>query len=263
MADGRPIAVFDSGVGGISVLAQLMRRMPRESYLFFGDSANAPYGSRSEAEVRALSDVHVGRLIARGAKAVVIACNTATGAAIGPLRQKYPFLPLIGMEPAVKPAAAAHPGGRILVMATPVTLASEKFRALLAAHAGEAEFLAAPCARLAALVEAGVLDGPALTDYLHAELDRHLARPIDAVVLGCTHYPFVRAAIARVAGTDAVYDGGAGTARETERRLRQAGLETDAAGPGGVEYSSSDPSDAHRALCERLLRGELSRLAKE
>ena len=108
-----------------------------------------------------------------------------------------------------------------------------------------------------------MLDGPALTDYLHAELDRYLAKPVDAVVLGCTHYPFVRAPIARVTGTDAVYDGGAGTARETERRLRQAGLETDAAGPGAVEFSSSDPSDAHRALCERLLRGELLRLSKE
>jgi glutamate racemase len=253
MADDRPVAVFDSGVGGISVLGELVRRMPTESFLYFGDSANSPYGSRSEAQVRAWTFMHTARLLDADAKAVVIACNTATGAAIGMLRRHWPEVPIIGIEPAIKPAAAAHPGGRILVMATPVTLASRKFRELLARHAGEAEFLEAPCPRLAAMVESGILDGAETEAYLRQTLRPFLGAPADAVVLGCTHYPFVRRTVARVTGTEEIYDGGAGTARETARRLAEAGLQTDAASPGTVTFLSSDPSEEHRLLCERLL----------
>ncbi len=246
-----PIALFDSGVGGISVLAEMLRRMPCESYIYSGDSANAPYGSRPAEEVLALTDAHVSRLIAMGAKAVVIACNTATGAAIAHLRKKYPHIPLIGMEPAVRPAALAHPGKRILVMATPVTLASEKFRTLMEAHAHLAQIIPVPCQRLARMVESGMLAGDELQQYLGEVLAPHL--PADAVVLGCTHYPFVRRAIAAAAGTEHIYDGGEGTARETERRLAMGDMLRKSSAPGTVQILNSDPSEERIRFCRTLL----------
>ncbi len=253
MSDRRPIAVFDSGVGGISVLAELMRRMPAESFLYFGDTANAPYGSRSEDEVCALTHRHIGGLLAEGAKAAVVACNTATGAAIASLRETYPDIPVIGIEPAVKPAVEAFPHGRILVLATPVTLASGKFHRLTERFSGEAEVLPVPCRKLARMIEDGVLSGNVLESYLHEELDGPLSHSADAVVLGCTHYPFVRKAISRVTGGLPLFDGGPGTARETERRLRERGMLTDAIGHGKVVLRTSDPSPEHDALCSRLL----------
>ena len=250
----RPIALFDSGVGGISVLGEMRRLMPGESYIYFGDSANAPYGSRSPEDVRALTDAHVSTLLAHGAKAIVIACNTATGAAIAYLREKYPTVPIIGMEPAIKPAAETYPGGRILVMATPVTLTSQKFRTLMAHHAAYAEIIPVPCKELARIIERGILSGAELDAYLCEVLGPHLFRPADAVVLGCTHYPFVREAIIRAAGTDHLFDGGAGTARETRRRLEIAGLLNPAAGGGNVTFLSSAENAEQLAFCERLLR---------
>ena len=180
MGDERPIGVFDSGVGGISVLAELVRRMPRENYLYFGDSANAPYGSRSAEEVRALTEAHALELMRRGAKAIVIACNTATGAAIAYLREKYADFPFIGVEPAIKPAAEAHPGGRILVMATPLTAASEKFRRLMAQHSAEAELIPVPCPSLARMIEDGVLGGEALERALDETLRPYYERDLAA-----------------------------------------------------------------------------------
>ncbi len=246
-----PIALFDSGVGGISVLAEMLRRLSGESFIYFGDSANAPYGSRSAEEVRALTDSHVSQLIGMGAKAIVIACNTATGAAIAYLREKYPHIPIIGMEPAVRPAALAHPGGRILVMATPGTLASEKFRTLMDAHADTAQIIPVPCTRLARMIENGILRGAELQAYLTEVLAPHL--PADAVVLGCTHYPFVRDAISAAAGTDQIYDGGEGTARETARRLAQTDMLSAGTARSTVQILNSDPSPERIRFCRRLL----------
>ena len=122
-----PIAVFDSGMGGVSVLRELVRLMPEEDYLYYGDSANAPYGTRSVDDVRALTLRRIGALYDRGIKAAVIACNTATSAAVSLLRERFSDIPIIGMEPALKPAVLAHPQGRVLVLATPLTLREEKF----------------------------------------------------------------------------------------------------------------------------------------
>lgn len=248
-----PIALFDSGVGGISVLVEMIRLMPTESFIYFGDSAHAPYGSRTAENVRALTELHAERLCQMGAKAIVLACNTATGVAITSLREKYPDLPIIGMEPAIKPAAAAHPGGRILVMATPVTLASAKFQHLMELHRDAAEIVPVPCAKLARMVEQGILSGAELDAYLEEVLSPYRDRPADAVVLGCTHYPFVREAIVRAVGTDAVYDGGAGTARETRRRLAEKNLLSDAHEAGSVTILNSLPGDAPVAFCRMLL----------
>lgn len=251
--DRRPIAVFDSGVGGISVLSELATLMPRESFLYYGDSANAPYGSRTAEEVCALTDTHIGALIEKGAKAVVIACNTATGAAITFLRKKYAGIPVIGIEPAIKPAAEAFPGGRVLVLATPMTLSSEKFRALMEKHAQTAEIVPVPCPRLARMIEAGVLGGAALEQYLAELLAPYGDRPADAVVLGCTHYPFIQDTIAVVTKTVQIFDGGLGTARETQHQLQLHGMLTDAETPGCIEIDNSDPTPERLKFCEMLL----------
>ena len=252
--DRRPIAVFDSGVGGISVLAELVELMPRESFLYFGDSLHAPYGIRTSAEVSALTERHIEALVHRGAKAVVIACNTATGASIARLRQKYDGIPVIGIEPAVKPAVQAFPGGRILVLATPITLSTEKFRTLLRSYSEQAEILPVPCPQLAAMIEEGELSGERLDGYLAEIFRSYRERPIDAVVLGCTRYPFVREAVAAASGGAVLFDGGAGTARETRRQLEKRGMLSDRTEAGTVELDNSDPQPMRMRLCEDLLR---------
>lgn len=220
------IAVFDSGVGGISVLRQLVRQMPNENFLYFGDSANAPYGSRSTEEIRQLTLQNVARLYQRGLKALVIACNTATAAAIDALRQTYPQDIIVGIEPAVKLAVQRFPHGRIAVMATEATLREQKFNTLVHAYDGEEEIISVPCPELVKFVERGETQGENLTRYLHDRLDSLLAQGVDGIVLGCTHFPFVRTAIAEVAGEKvALLDGGEGTARETCRRIRAANLQ--------------------------------------
>ena len=172
-----PIAVFDSGVGGLSVLRELVAQMPSEHFLYFGDSANAPYGTRPTAEIRSLTLAHAERLFDRGAKALVVACNTATSAAIGELRARWPDRVIIGIEPALKLAVSRHPGGCIGVLATEATLREEKFAALLQRCAENCHILKCPCPELVEFVERGELDSPALTAYLvmHCEpADRNL-----------------------------------------------------------------------------------------
>lgn len=218
------IAVFDSGLGGLSVLRHLRRRMPGERFLYYGDSAHAPYGVRSRAEVEALTLSTAERLMSRGLKALVVACNTATSAAIEPLRAKYPDLIVVGIEPALKLAADRFPGGRIGVMATPVTLREEKFCHLLTRYAAKCQVYKIPAPQLVPLIEEGRVDTPIMEQTLHGLLDP-FADKIDALVLGCTHFPFASHAMERLLGPRvAVLDGGDGTARETLHRLEAADL---------------------------------------
>ena len=161
-----PVAVIDSGVGGISVLRELVKIMPNEDFLYLGDSANAPYGSRTKSEVLDITRRNLAALRARGIKALVIACNTATSAAATPLRAENPDLPIIGIEPAIKPAAFLLPNPRVLVMATPLTLREEKFRALVARFADREEIISLPCPGLVELIESGQLDGEDIERYL-------------------------------------------------------------------------------------------------
>ena len=246
------IAVFDSGVGGISVLRCLQRLMPGERYLYFGDSANAPYGSRTTEDVRALTLAAAEKLVSRGIKALVVACNTATAAAITELRQKYPDLIVIGIEPALKLAADHISGGRIGVMATAVTLPEEKFEELLHRFEDHCYVFKIPAPGLVELVEQGKVND----DDTRALLTRHLgafAGKLDCLVLGCTHYPFASAAIADVLGENTVLlHGGEGTARETKRRLKEKGLLNPGTGEIVMENSSGD--EAMIALCRRLLQ---------
>ncbi len=218
------IAVFDSGLGGLSVLRHLRRRMPGERFLYYGDSAHAPYGVRSRAEVEALTLSTAERLMSRGLKALVVACNTATSAAIEPLRAKYPDLIVVGIEPALKLAADRFPGGRIGVMATPVTLREEKFCHLLTRYAAKCQVYKIPAPQLVPLIEEGRVDTPIMEQTLHGLLDP-FADKMDALVLGCTHFPFASHAMERLLGPRvAVLDGGDGTARETLHRLEAADL---------------------------------------
>lgn len=253
--DRGPIAVFDSGVGGISVLREMIKIMPGEDFLYYGDSRNAPYGTKSLEEVRGLTISHTKDFIARGAKAVAIACNTATSAAVRILRQMYPNLPLVGIEPALKPAVLYKEHPKVLVMATPMTIREEKFTKLLHRYEGQAEIYPMACPGLMEYVEAGKSQSPEVKEFLRGLLGDYAGRDIDCVVLGCTHYPFVRDAIADIMGEDvAIFDGGAGTAREMQRRIREAGLlHPDAGRQGQITFENSDNSPEKLALCRKLL----------
>ena len=246
------IAVFDSGVGGISVLRHLRCRMPGERYLYFGDSANAPYGSRSTDEVRLLTLAAAKKLTTEyGVKALVLACNTATAAAVKEVREAYPNLIVIGIEPALKLAADHFPGGRVGVMATEVTLREEKFDSLLHRFDENCEVFKIPAPGLVQLVEAGKAEAEEAEDLLRTILSPYVGK-LDALVLGCTHYPFAAKAIRKILGEDvSLLDGGDGTARETKRRLQEAGLLEE--GEGEVTVINSSGSETMIQLSRQLL----------
>jgi len=215
------VGVFDSGVGGLSVLRALHDRMPGVPLLYVADSGHAPYGERSDAYVMARSRCIVEHLLAQGAQGVVIACNTATAVAVRELRSALPSVPIIGVEPGLKPALAVTRNRRIGVMATPSTLASAKFQALIDAHANGATVVARPCPGLAALIERGELDAPALIEAVAEHTAALRAAQVDTVVLGCTHYTFVHDHIQRAMGTDVrIIDTAEAVARHSAERLR-------------------------------------------
>ena len=236
------IAVFDSGVGGVSVLRELRAMMRGERFYYFGDSANAPYGKKTTDQVRALT-MAAGKklLIDRDCKALVVACNTATAAAITDLRELYPDRIIVGIEPALKLACDRHPGGTIGIMATDVTLREQKLAALMERVKRDCRVLRVHAPGAVELVEAGKCD----TDEAVALMEQLLgsyAGTLDALVLGCTHYPFMKKAMAAVLGSGVeLLDGGEGTARETRRRLLEKGLLNDGEGDLIVENSSDDP----------------------
>ena len=239
MKHAAPIGVFDSGAGGVSVLRALVRELPHESFIYLGDSAHAPYGDRSAEEVLKLSRALVRSFIEDGAKAIVIACNTATSAAAASLRHEL-SIPVIGVEPALKPAVCAHVGGRILVMATPVTLALDKYHDLACQYESLAEVIPIPCPELAARIEQGELDAPDVEELIRSYVGAY-AGTADAVVLGCTHYPFVAETIRKVLGYVELYDGTQGTARQLRRVLTQQGLLAGDDAQGSVAFASTLP----------------------
>ena len=247
------IAVFDSGVGGISVMRHLVKMLPGERLLYYGDSANAPYGIRSRQEVRDLTFRAVEKLLKEGLKALVIACNTATSAAVSELRSAYPQLIIVGIEPAIKLAADRFPQGTIGVMATPMTLREEKLDRLLSQYQNrDCSFLKIPAPDLVELVETGKGNSQEAEQMLLSLLAPIKDR-LDAVVLGCTHYPFAAEALKRILGPEIpLLDGGEGTARETRRRLVKAGLLEN--GPGQIEIRNSSSDPALIALSRTLLQ---------
>ncbi len=248
-----PIGVMDSGMGGISVLRELAGLLPYENFVFYGDSANAPYGSRSTEEIYQLTENVVQRLLERGVKAVVIACNTASSAAGARLRAEYPELPIVAIEPALKPAVIACPGGRVVVLATEATLRERKFAGLLKEWQGKAEIIKLPLPGLPEFVERGELDSPQLRKFLQGYFAQLADRPVDGVVLGCTHYPFVRKVIAELLGPQVkVFDGAAGTARQLRRRLYSRRLLTASQQPGSIQWLNSSPAPEMIELSKKL-----------
>ena len=247
------IVVFDSGVGGISVLRALVKKLPRENYLYFGDSANAPYGTRPTEEIRRLTLERIAALCTTNVKAVVVACNTATSAAIEDLRAAYPDKIIIGIEPALKPAADRFPGKTILVMATEATLREEKFSHLMAQCESRCKIVSIPCPELVEAVERGETDSPLLEQALRRKLTPHLNGDTAAIVLGCTHFPFARDLIARIAGEKVcLIDGSDGTAGQTMRRLETENL-LNLTGEGSVSLQNSRPSIEMLTLMGTLL----------
>ena len=230
------IGFFDSGLGGISVLHEARRVMPNENYLFFGDNKNAPYGPRPLEEIRALSAAGVGRLLERGVKAVVIACNTVTSAYAEIVRAEHPELPIIGMEPALKPAYFARHGGKVIVLATDATLRLEKFKRLQALYGDDA--IPVVGHGLVELVESGRAHSPEAERTVRTLLAPYADAQIDAVVLGCTHYPYLREPIQRLFPRAKLFDGREGTVLHLKAQLEKYGLRSDGT-PGTVEYQTS------------------------
>ena len=254
MADrDSPIGVFDSGLGGVSVLRACTALLPHEDFLFFGDSANAPYGEKTLDQVRALTLRRAEELLDRGVKAIVVACNTATSAAIGLLRELHPEVPIIGIEPAVKPAAQAGDSSQVLVLATPLTIHEEKYQNLAAAFCHEANVISLPCRGLAELVETGHRDDAVIDDYLQELFLPFRHCGVEYIVLGCTHYPFVEKAIRRNFGRPVeIIDGSEGTARQLKRQLEAADLLSRRTRTGEIIFENSLPgkAEASRALFE-------------
>lgn len=254
-----PIGIFDSGIGGLSVLRYIRALLPAEHLLYFADSAHIPYGDKPDSFIIERARAITTFFLARGAKAVVVPCNTATAAAIKALREAHPELPIVGVEPGLKPGAAASKSGTVGVLATAGTLASAKFQALherISADTG-ARFALQACPGLADRIERGELCDAETQKMIERYVAAPLAEGADVLVLGCTHYPFVRETIEAVAarlapGPVAIIDTGEAVARQLARVLRERGLACGGAEPGRLEaFASGDAAklrDAFAAL---------------
>ncbi|KAF7599194.1 MAG: glutamate racemase [Candidatus Dactylopiibacterium carminicum] len=239
MSDSRPVGVFDSGVGGLSVLREIRALLPGENLLYCADSGHAPYGEKPQALIEARSLEICDFLLDQGAKALVIACNTATAAAANAIRARWPWLPVIGVEPAVKPATAATHKGVVGVLATTGTLESARFAALLDRFGHGVQVITQPGTGLVDLIEQGEFDGPRLRGLLTQHLAPMREAGADTVVLGCTHYIFLRPLIAELLGPAvALIDTGAAVARQLQRQLEAADL-TAAVEQGGERFFCS------------------------
>ncbi|MDM4767415.1 glutamate racemase [Pelomonas sp. SE-A7] len=194
------IGVFDSGVGGLTVLRELHRQLPDVPLHYIADAAYAPYGERSPAFLAERSTRLTQRLLDQGARLIVIACNTATAHAIQALRERWPGLPIVGTEPGIKPAVAASSNGRVGVLATPATIASQRYRTLVHRHAGSAEVFSQPCPGLADLIERGNLQSPELAELIEQQCAPLREAGVDTVLMGCTHYPFVQTELQQALG---------------------------------------------------------------
>lgn len=234
-----PIGVFDSGVGGISVLKELVNLMPNENFIYFGDSKNAPYGTKSTEEIKELTVANAKLLKDKGVKAIVIACNTATSAGGKKVRELLD-IPVIGIEPALKPAALMKENAKIAVMATPLTLRLEKFANLMERFDENAVIYTVECPEIVGFVEKGILEGKDIENCIRKYFKPLKDVKLDGIVLGCTHYPFVKDVIKKVVGEDVkLFDGGQGTAKELLRRLKEKNLLSDRKLKGKVEFINS------------------------
>ncbi len=253
MADPRPIGLFDSGVGGLSVLRELRRLLPHETFLYYADEAHLPYGPRERDEIRGFA-AHIAQfLLDRGCKLLVIPCNSASAAALHWLRGQYPNVPIVGMEPAIKPAAEATRTGVIGVIATRATRQGELFASVVDRFAANVRVEAQVCPDLVLLVEEGAPDTPAARAILANYLEPLRAAHIDQLVLGCTHFPFLSEQIRDYLGDGVtIVDPGPAVARQTARILTERNLAAES-GAGAVTYFTSGDPEHLRHLIARLL----------
>ena len=238
----RPIGVLDSGMGGLTVLRPAARALPRERFIYYGDNRNAPYGILPEGDILRHTLAAADALMAEGIKLLLIACNTATSVAAEALRARLP-IPVVAMEPALKPASQIAGSGQILVLATPATLALPRFQESMTRYGQRAT--AVPLRGLVEVIENGETSGARVESILRDALLPALGAPTDAIVLGCTHYPFVRPVIEALAPGTPILDGTAGTLRQMERLLREGDL-LRSEGNGGVLFRSSEPAAVAR-----------------
>lgn len=251
---GQPIGVFDSGLGGLSVLRELRTLMPAEDALYYADNAYCPYGLRSREEIQDRSARISRLLIELGAKTIVVACNTASAMAIDHVRAEFPEIPFVGLEPAVKPAVTLTRSGKVGVLATPRTVAGERLRWLIETHANGIEVRTVAATGLVELVEAGTLRGTEVVASLDPLLAPMLDAGVDVVVLGCTHYPFLRAEIEAFVGNGIpVIDSGAAIAKRTRSVLRERGLLDPRQREGGLRMMTSADADAVGAVAQLLM----------
>jgi glutamate racemase len=257
-----PVGIFDSGVGGLSILRHIRAQLPHEHLVYVADSGFAPYGDKPEQVVVDRSLAIARFLVERGAKALVVACNTATVAAVKHLREVFPAMPIVGVEPGLKPAAAASRNGKIGVLATERTLAGARFLQLRdqIAESSGAQFLLQPCRGLADQIETGELDSEQMSAMLKRYIAPLLAQGADTLVLGCTHYPLVQASIEQVIAQEGargvvLVDTGEAVARQLGRLLEAGGLlrQCDAHAPARVEGYTSASATALSAVFNSLV----------
>jgi glutamate racemase len=250
-----PIGIFDSGAGGLTILTALRQELPSENYVYLGDTAYCPYGVRNEAEIRDLTLRACGLLVEQGVKLIVVACNTASQAALGALRSAYPQVSFVGVVPAVKPAARATRHGRIGIAATNRAVQAAYLQRLIEEFAADIQVHAIGCPELVTLVERGELDGPEVTRTLQVALSPLLEKQVDVIVLGCTHFPALRPAIERIVGDQIqVIDSGAAIARRTHSVLDSEGLLRPLQADGGqLEVWSSGDASAFSRVASKIL----------
>ncbi len=254
MRSAAPVGVFDSGVGGLSVLRDLRRLMPAEDMIYYADSAHCPYGGQPTSAIQARAVAITEELLAAGCKLIVVACNTATIAAVEHLRANYP-VPFVGMEPAVKPACAMTKTGVVGVLATGAALGGEKFHRLVAQHAAGVRVITQPCPGLVECVEAGDLEGDLVRDLVKRYVEPLARARADVIVLGCTHYPFLRDAIQAAAGPQVqLIDTGEAVARQARRILEREELLHPPDGGGRLEWRTSGDPAALAPIIESLLQ---------
>jgi len=250
----KPLGVFDSGVGGLSVLRAIRHELPNENILYFGDQAHVPYGPRSLSEVRKLSEGVVRFLLDEGAKLIVVACNTASAAALHFLRDTFPDVPFVGMEPAVKPAAEHTHTGKVGVLATPATFQGELYASVVERFAQGVVIFQDTCPGLVGQIEKGKLNARKTRQILEKALEPMLTGGIDTIVLGCTHYPFVIPLIQEIVGPAVqVIDPAPAVARQVKRILEKDHIMNDKEKVGKVSYFTSGKVASLKRLLHELI----------
>ena len=253
-ATDKPVGVFDSGVGGLSVLRAMRKLMPEEPVVYFGDQGHVPYGPRQMQQVRDFSETITRFLLDQGAKIIVVACNTASAAALHYLRDKFPHVFFVGMEPAVKPAAEHTQSGLVGVLATPATFQGALYASVLERFANGVQVLQHTCPGLVGQIEKGDLDGDETRAILEDALRPMLDQGIDTVVLGCTHYPFVISLIEQVVGENVrVIDPAPAVAKQAKRLLDASGMKTPLGGRADIRFYTSGDANSLASLLPKLL----------